>query len=347
MNARIQSLYKIVASCFTGNAVDMDRLIEAAVNDLGGWKLLELEIQQGLARGPLGERYAAHKLLAGIYTVLTHVPPAGVRSAEGAATMTRLRFILENAFIATLDQSIVANMPVDVPDSSQFGEWLHDLVALHPAGSHVAYTRYLAEEATIEDIRFYLVQESAIDANTDDFLAALQIGAPTSAKLEIAANYWDEMGEGDHNLLHSSLFQEALKSFGIEHTETDDALTLEALICGNLQTMLSLRREFFYLGIGYFAATEQLVPDRFRALEKGWERVGLSRKGADYHLLHIEVDGHHTERWYRDVVTPLAQQAFAARVEMVRGALFRLHTSESYLNTLNERFPSQLAVDAA
>lgn len=342
---KIAQILEFVSGKLGLTADEFDLQVSQFLEKNGGWCEFEDALTCAYRESDEEDLHHAHTLLNKIYRVLTAVHGAGVPTPEGADTLARLRNLLERKFIHYLDRSVEPMLPDDVP-SEDYAAWLHDYIALHPVASHQAYTRYLADEASVEDIRFYLVQESAIDANTDDFLAGLQIGAPNPAKLEIAANYWDEMGEGDHNLLHSDLFKNALNSFNISGSETRDALTLEALICGNLQTMLSLRREFFHRGVGYFAATEQLVPDRFKALEKGWERVGLPREGADYHLLHIEVDSHHTVRWYRHVVAELAKESSAARRHMLIGALYRLHTSDLYLTCLQRRFPSRQAISA-
>lgn len=325
------------------SADEFDGAVDAAVSCTGGWNGFADTLAQAFRDGNESILFCAHKLLNGIYRVITLVPQAGTATPERSTSLARLRNRIECEFMAHLNKQIAPFMLTAIP-VDLYAEWLRDLIALHPAANHRLYTRYLADEATVEDIRHYLLQESAIDANTDDFLASLQIGAPSVAKAEIAANFWDEMGEGNHNLIHSDLFKKVLKSLSISTTETQNALTLEALVCGNLQTMLSLRRDLFYYGVGYFAATEQLVPERFEALERGWERVALPRMGADYHLLHIEIDSHHTDRWYRNVVTPLASMSTGARREMLIGALYRLVTSDRYLSGLLAHFRSDRAI---
>ncbi|CAM2192427.1 Iron-containing redox enzyme family protein [Paraburkholderia kururiensis] len=328
-----------VVSYFDLSATEFDDKVDEIMIDAGGWPAVEQVLSWAYLNRDEKVLQSAHLALNKIYALVTLVREAGVVSPEGSAVFARIRFMLERHFLNYLEREAGAMMPPEIPDEN-FEAWLQNFIARHPAAEHHTYTKYLADQADLTDIRYYLVQESAIDANTDDFLAALQIGAPKPSKLEIAANYWDEMGEGDHNLLHSDLFKKALSSFSISHDETVDAFTLEALVCGNLQTMLSMRRELFHMGVGYFAATEQLVPERFKALKKGWERVGLTNEGAEYHLLHIEVDSHHTQRWYRNVVAPLGRQSANCRLHMLKGAIFRLYTSNAYLNALARKFAS-------
>src|SRR5262249_54329269 len=158
------------------------------------------------------------------------------------------------------------------------------------------------KRATYDDLRYFLAQEASIDANTDDFLALLQLGTQGGVKLEIGANFWDEMGRGTESEMHSVLFGRALEAFeGVDPVpfETD------ALVCGNLQILLSLRRHHFYKALGYFLALEHLSPPRFRRLMAGWHRNRVSAEHAAYHRVHIEMDVDHCARWFRNVITPV------------------------------------------
>ncbi|GBQ18762.1 hypothetical protein AA12717_0030 [Gluconacetobacter sacchari DSM 12717] len=319
---------------------------EAAVLMGGAWqenswfRHLSKLVKKGFYEGDNESQLQLHRILNSIYRVLTVVPDPGAETLEGTPYIESIRSTIEKGFIDWLNDTCVLNGIV-VPGETSFANWLWQFVETHPAATHQAYFEFLANRATIEDLRFYLVQESAIDASTDDFLASLQIGAPGEAKMEIARNYWDEMGEGDPNFLHSTLFSDALGAFSISNMEAENALTLEALICGNLQQMVGLRRNLFHIGVGYFGATEQLVPKRFEALKRGWERVGLNPSAAKYHMLHIEVDGGHSEGWYQNVVAPLSKRSEQVRREITTGALYRLVTSHIYLDKLLRDFPSQ------
>ena len=45
-------------------------------------------------------------------------------------------------------------------------------------------------------MRWFLTQEAAGEAGFDDLVAMTQVKLPARAKLELARNYWDEMGRG-------------------------------------------------------------------------------------------------------------------------------------------------------
>jgi hypothetical protein len=331
---------KLIDSLTNNKALEdiFDSLNKAETN----WNDLNVFIEKSYIDYDTDLLYKLNFLLNLIYQKFTTVPEFNCihlsNTYEKSYSLFRLRILLENHLINHLEELVSKDIPENYKNENDFPSWLNQFVSSHPVAHHKAYFEYLSNIATKEDIRFYLLQESTIDANTDDFLASLLIGAMEQPKLEITANLWDEMGEGDINLLHSKLFTLALEQFEIDEIEINNSLTLESLLCGNLQTMLAMRREFFYYGIGYFAATEQLVSDRFIALKNGWDRLNLPEIGAKYHMLHIEVDCHHTKRWYKEVVTPIVDSFSDSKEHILKGALFRLYTSQIYLDRLYNHF---------
>ena len=64
---------------------------------------------------------------------------------------------------------------------------------------------WLAEEATLDEIRWFLDQEAAGEAGFDDLVAMTQVKLPARAKMELARNYWDEMGRGNIKGMHGPM----------------------------------------------------------------------------------------------------------------------------------------------
>ena len=54
---------------------------------------------------------------------------------------------------------------------------------------------------------WFLTQEVAGEAGFDDLLALTQVNMPVTAKLEMARNYWDEMGRGRETAMHGQLLE--------------------------------------------------------------------------------------------------------------------------------------------
>lgn len=75
--------------------------------------------------------------------------------------------------------------------ADEYVNYLEELICNHPSYSHRFFTEFLTKDATNENLRFYLAQESV--PRFDDLLALIQIGSPIQMKMELAKNYWDEM----------------------------------------------------------------------------------------------------------------------------------------------------------
>lgn len=129
-----------------------------------------------------------------------------------------------------------------------------------------------------------------------------------------------------------------MDNLGIDPTKCNDELTLEALVCGNLSLMLSLRRKYFYKAIGYFAATEFMTPRRFKNVIAAWQRNGLDSSGAEYHKEHIKIDAIHAKDWLTKVIAPVIDKNPDTAFEITRGVLYRLNTSARYLDMLMSKY---------
>ena len=59
----------------------------------------------------------------------------------------------------------------------------------------------------MEEMRWFLTQEVAGEAGFEDLAALTQVKLPQRPKLEIARNYWDEMGRGNPKGMHGPLLE--------------------------------------------------------------------------------------------------------------------------------------------
>jgi hypothetical protein len=278
--------------------------------------------------------FAAHQSLHKIYGLYLHIPRLGAPTPESSATLINIRNIIERYFLAYEDQRIPPTVWREVPRGyDAYKEWLLEKVRLHPSYQHPLYEEYLRERADIHGLRTFVIQETTIDARFDDFLAMMQVGAEDGIKLEIASNYWDEMGQGVQAKMHTAMFTRILRKLDIE-AGVNGSLTTEALACGNLSLMLSLRRQYFYKAIGYFAITEYLAPQRFKHVIAAWERNRLHSGDAEYYEAHVTIDRDHADNWFRNVIRPAIDNDPEAVVEISRGAFYRLNTSQRYLESL-------------
>ena len=103
---------------------------------------------------------------------------------------------LEGGFIEALREEIQAEAAEAPDDADGFIDWFESLQENGPGQGDPLFP-WIAEEASLEELRWFLEQEAAGEAGFDDLVAYTQVKLPTRAKLELARNYWDEMGRGN------------------------------------------------------------------------------------------------------------------------------------------------------
>lgn len=316
-------------------AVNRDYELRARIAD-------ECHVLARQAHGPGGvaAHQVVHDVLTAIYQRDFSHPATSESDCETQPVLRDIAAIFEQAMLdyeIALIQDGAAGYPLDGKD---YVAWLKRIVAGHPASRHPFYRPYLQEYGTRDDVRFLLAQETSLDPRFDDILALIQLGTGESEKIEIAANYWDEMGNGEATNMHGALFAKALAALEVDDRYIKDNLLLEAKLCGNLSAALSLSRRHYFKAIGYFGVTEYLAPRRFRSLILAWRRLGLPAEGVRYHDLHVEVDAGHAAGWFKNIIEPAIDRDPRVGRDIAIGTLIRLSTSERYLDALLARASS-------
>ncbi|MCL8484288.1 MULTISPECIES: iron-containing redox enzyme family protein [Bradyrhizobium] len=275
---------------------------------------------------------AAHRLLAQIYAERLRLPSGDERrpSAEADDIAELIETYLLGFEERAIDHGLVASAP---RSGAALARWLRELVEQHPATAHPFYTDFM-RRATKRDLEYYSIQETTLDPRFDDAMALLQLGTPDVAKMEIAKNYWDEMGNGEIPRIHTKLFQRVLDVLGITASAVRAQLRTESIACGNLSMTMVLQRCHFHKAIGYYGVTEYVVPFRFGHVVEAWERLGLDPSGLDYYHVHYQIDAEHGNAWFDHVIAPIVDAQPDTAALIARGALYRLNSSQRYLDRL-------------
>ena len=288
------------------------------------------ELNAAAAAGDQGAFRLQQLLLSRIYNLTMRIPDQP--TAEGSVLVNGVLTALERATIvaedAKVDWAAVESAP---SDPGAYLSWLKKSARGHRVFKHPYYTEFIRHHATADDLRKYVIQESVVDGRFDDLLALMQVGTAGASKMEIASNFWDEMGNGKPDEVHTTLFNQLYEVFDITEQELEDSLTATALLSGNLAVLLCRYRRFYPEAVGFLGMTEWLVPDRFVQVVSAWERLGLPDVGIVYHRLHITVDSQHAAGWFHNIVLPSAGSAYMRR-GIARGTLWRLNSSARYLD---------------
>jgi hypothetical protein len=215
-------------------------------------------------------------------------------------------------------EPLVAQVPTE---AEPFMRWFEALKEVGPGQGDPLFP-FLAEEATTDQLRWFLYQEVAGEAGFDDLVALTQIRLPVRAKLELARNYWDEMGRGHEKGMHGPMLERLASELKL--SPQPENVVEEALALGNMMVALASNRRYAYQSLGALGAVELTAPTRAAYVARGLERVQVSLMGRQYFRLHAVLDVKHSEAWNQEVLAPL----IAAHPELARplaeGALLRL-----------------------
>lgn len=206
-------------------------------------------------------------------------------------------------------------------DPAGFVAWFEALEETGP-GQHDPLFSYLAENASREEMCWFLTQEVAGEAGFDDLVALTQVKLPVPAKLELARNYWDEMGRGHFRGMHGPMLERLAKTLELE-PRPDDTVW-ESLALANLLAGLAANRAYAYHSVGALGVVELTAPGRASLVNRGLRRLGIGANARQYFALHATLDVKHSEAWNREVLTTLVQDQPELAQPIAEGALMRL-----------------------
>ncbi len=228
---------------------------------------------------------------------------------------------LETAFLESLRSEVAARAAEAPDDVEGFVAWFETLEADGP-GQHDPLFPWLAERADVEPMKWFLEQEAAGEAGFDDLLAYTQVKLPAPAKLELARNYWDEMGRGNPKGMHGPMLGHLIEALGL--TPRIETTVRESLALANAMTAMATNRQYAWHSIGALGVIELTAPGRAACVAAGLRRLGFSGRERRYFDLHAVLDVKHSEDWNREALRPLVAEDPRRARAIAEGALIRL-----------------------
>ncbi|NOT39983.1 MAG: iron-containing redox enzyme family protein [Alphaproteobacteria bacterium] len=224
----------------------------------------------------------------------------------------------------------------DVPaDAGKFVDWFEALRDSGP-GQEDALFPWLASRASLEEMKWFLQQEAAGEAGFDDLVALTQIKMPQRAKLEMARNYWDEMGRGTPAGMHGLMLERLVEHFEI--VPEIETTVPEALAIGNVMLALACSRHYAFLSVGALGAIEMTAPSRVRFVDIGLKRLGVPAYYRTYFALHATLDVKHSQSWNREVIYSLVAEDERRSAAIAEGAVLRLWCGQRCFERYRNRF---------
>ena len=230
--------------------------------------------------------------------------------------------LLQGSFLEDLRKE-VADQAASVPrELGPFIAWFERLRETGP-GQNDPLFPWLEHEADLEQMRWYLRQEAAGEAGFDDLTAYTQVKLPDRIKLELARNYWDEMGRGNAKGMHGPMLHRLVQALDLQ--PEIDGTVAESLALANAMTAIATRRDFVWHGIGALGVVELTAPVRSAAVAAGLKRLGVDARTRLYFDLHATLDVKHSAAWNAEAIAPAVTEDPNRAVAIAEGALIRLN----------------------
>lgn len=215
-------------------------------------------------------------------------------------------------------------------DPRAFAEWFKTTAFGHPLYEHDLYA-FLASEASRAQLEWFFTMECAGEAAFDDLVALAQVGTRGDVKMEMASNYWDEMGRGRAHAVHTHLFQRLIDGLNLVAPPATD-LPWQVLAGVNVMLWSCIPRRNAFRAQGTLGAVELLAPQRCTRVVHGAERVGIRKKSVVYYGAHAIIDIGHAEGWLEHVIEPQVAAHPPARIGIAEGLIARADASLDYFD---------------
>ncbi len=229
--------------------------------------------------------------------------------------------LAEGQFIEQLRGTIQTKLTHLPQNPMAFIDWFEALKQNGPGQGDRLFP-WLAQHASLDQMRWFLNQEAAGEAGFDDLVAITQVKIPTQAKLEMARNYWDEMGRGNESGMHGPMLSAVVDDLDL--TPSIEMTVWESLALANLMLGLAANRRYAYQSIGALGAVEMTAPTRVSFVNDGLKRLHIPFKTRQYFQLHATLDINHSKAWNAEVIYPLVKSNPEIAKAIAEGALMRL-----------------------
>jgi hypothetical protein len=258
----------------------------------------------------------------------------GLPDDGGPADLAR-SLMEEAVFLNTARGRVTAAAGAAPAGAEDFVAWFEGL-ARHGPGQGDSLFPWLATEASLPEMRWFLAQEIAGEAGFDDLTAMTLLGMPTRPKLALAANFWDEMGRGGPRGMHGPMLQALAEHLALALPR--DEVVWQSLALANTMAGLAANRRYAFHSIGALGVIELTAPGRAASVAAGLRRLGVPGKFRHYFDLHAVLDVKHSAAWNAEVIAPLVAEDPRRATAIAEGALMRLACGAACFTRYREEF---------
>lgn len=315
---------------------DFDGMAVGARNQLR--EQVDILARNAFEKGDEAALTEAHRVLYVINMAQLTAPWTVERLNVGDPLFSQLKGILEKCWHQASKKKYAPIIDA-LPPAAQFREWVTQTVRSHPSTVTHPIFGFLRDKANFEQMREFFLQETPLEALFGDIIALMMPGVYGGIKLELAKNFWDEVGHAEDARVHRNMRFELMDYLGLPsnvYTDRIDLLIREELALVNMYMSMAMNRSRLTEILGALLATETMIPGRFEWQIEGWRRLGVGDKQLAYLLEHTTVDVEHANAWMGEIIVPLLERNPAVMPEIVLGILLRLDTAGAVVDKLND-----------
>ena len=263
---------------------------------------------------------------------------------QGHPAVAELKSRLETQWLDELDDAWQQADPL--PNASTPAGAVAAMRAVAARDRLPAAYRWLAKQACWSELVDFLALEGGPDGGFDDLVAACQIGLHGSAKLELAQNYWDEMGGGDPDGVHTTLHERLVEAIRMPQVPRH-ALPVPALERSALGGLLATNRWLQPEMVGALGLLELQAGPRCRLVLQAFDRLGAPAAAYPFYVEHAEVDPRHGRDWVDKAVAPLVDDHPEWGPRIIKGAWWRSAVNLGFFEALRLQLSAREEATAA
>lgn len=287
-------------------------------------RALSMGVLDGLSSGMPADRRDRFLTLLRIYDLRLGALSPASRWA-GHPELAALAWRLESDWIAEL--SSLAD-PLLGP-----GDVVAGMRAVAARDRLPAAYEWVAREATWPEVVRFLALEGGPDGGFDDLVALCQVGLTGEAKVELARNYWDELGNGSPAAVHTVLHDRLVAAIDMPRIPLS-AQPVEALERAALGGLLSTNHWLQPEMLGALGLIELQAGPRCRKVLQAFDRLGAPADAYPFYAEHAEVDPRHGKDWLDNAIVPVVAEHPDWAERILRGAVWRSTVNGAFFDAL-------------
>jgi hypothetical protein len=252
---------------------------------------------------------------------------------QGHPAVAGLKHRLEADWLAELELAWFEAGPLS--DATSADRVVRAMRAVAARDRLPAAYRWLAKDAGWDEVVQFLALEGGPDGGFDDLVAVCQVGLSGSAKLELGKNYWDEMGNGDPDRVHTVLHERLVAAVDMPRIPREEQ-PVEALERAALGGLLATNRWLQPEMLGALGLLELQAGPRCRLVLQAFDRLGAPADAYPFYVEHAEVDPIHGKDWLEKAVVPTVAERPAWGPRIVKGAWWRSTVNLTFFEALRQ-----------